>query len=100
MRGAYEGSVGRVGFEWDNLRAASGTVEHVVGQAPHLRVPTLAGVLAESVRQGDCLLQDSQDVALDVALARVVLGQVGPSGVELAAPACRADDEVLPGRHA
>jgi hypothetical protein len=36
MRVAYEGGVYRDGFEWDDLRAASGAVEHSVRQAAHL----------------------------------------------------------------
>jgi hypothetical protein len=57
MRVAYEGGVSRIGFEWDDLRAASGAVEHPVRQAAHLGMATLAGVLAHSVRQGGYLLE-------------------------------------------
>jgi hypothetical protein len=52
----------------------------------HLGVSALAGVLAQRIRQGDYLLQGSQDGTLDVASAGVALGQVEPSSAEFAVP--------------
>jgi hypothetical protein len=57
MRVAYEGGVSRIGFEWNDLRAASGAVEHPVRQAAHLGMAALAGVLTHSVGQGGYLLE-------------------------------------------
>ncbi len=86
--------MGGAGFEGDDLRAASGAVDYAVGEAPHLGVATLAGVLAQRVRQGDYLLQGPQDRTLNVAAARVALDRVEPSSAELAAPARRAYDGI------
>jgi len=94
LRVAYEGGVSGAGFEEDDLRATSGAVEHAVWEAPHLGVAALAGVLVQSVRQGDYLLQGPQDGALEGVAARVALGQVEPSSTEFAAPARRANEGV------
>jgi hypothetical protein len=36
-------------------------MEHLVGEAAHLGVTALAGVASEGIRQGDYLLERSQD---------------------------------------
>ena len=60
-----------IGFEWDDLRAASGTVEHPVRQAAHLGMAALAGVLTHSVRQGGYPLEGPQYGTLDGPAAKV-----------------------------
>jgi hypothetical protein len=65
--------VNRDGFEWDDLRAASGAVEHPVRQAAHLRVPALACVLTQSVRQGGYPLEGPQYGTLDGPAAKVTM---------------------------
>jgi hypothetical protein len=57
--------VSSAGFEEDDLRAASGAVEHTVWEVAHLGVAALAGVLAQSVRQGGYLLQGPHNSALE-----------------------------------
>src|SRR5215212_4089115 len=100
LRVAYEGGVDGAGFKGDDLRAASGAVEHPAWEAAHLGVAALAGVLAQGIRQRDYLLEGLQNDALDVAAAGVALGQIGPSSVEPAPHARRANDGARPGRHA
>ena len=47
-------------LEGKDLRAAGRTVEHPVGQEPHLRVTALAGVSALGVGQSGYLLEGPQ----------------------------------------
>jgi hypothetical protein len=68
-------NVSRAGFKGYNLRAAGGAVEHPVWQVAHLWMPTLAGVLAQSVGKGGYLLKGSQDGVHNGAAARVAADQ-------------------------
>ena len=76
----------RDGFEWDDLRATSGAVEHAVGEAAHLGVAALAGVLAQRGRQGDYLLQGPQDCALDGPAAKVAVNLNAVGRAQFTAP--------------
>jgi hypothetical protein len=86
MRVAYEGGVSRIGFEWDDLRAASGAVEHPVRQAAHLRVPALACVLSHSVRQGGYPLEGPQYGTLDGPAAKVAVNLNAVGRAQFTAP--------------
>ncbi len=81
----------RAGLEGGDLRAASGAVEHPVGQVAHLGVAALAGVLAQSVRQGDYLLEGSQGGNVNSANARAAADRDTPGETQLTRFAERAD---------
>jgi hypothetical protein len=81
----------RAGFEGKDLRATSGTVEHAIGQAAHLGVAALAGVLAQSLRQGGYLLEGPQGGNVNGADARVAADRDTPGETQLTRFAERAD---------
>ena len=91
------GGASRAGFEGNDLRTASRAVEHSIRQAAHLGVVTLAGVLAQSVGQGDYLLEGPQDGALECVGAKVAADKDTAREIQLTLFAERTDYSVGPG---
>ncbi len=81
----------RADLEGGDLRAASGAVEHPVGQAAHLGVAALAGVPAQSIWQGDYLLEGPQGGNVNGADARAAADRDAPGETQLTRFAERAD---------
>jgi hypothetical protein len=76
-----------------DLRAAGRAVEYYVGQTPHLRMATLAGVSTQGIGQGGYPLEGPEDRTLGGETAGVASGQLrSPTRPQLARTARWADD--------
>jgi len=84
----------RAGFEGYDLCAAGGAVVDPVGETAHLWVATLASVLAQSVGEGDYLLEGPQEGIPNDAGARVAASRAILVETQLALFAEGADHKV------
>jgi hypothetical protein len=69
-------------------------VEHPIGQATHLGVAALAGVLSRGVWQRDYLLKGQQHRGTHYAPTRAAAGTFATEGLQLTHLADRADKEI------
>jgi hypothetical protein len=72
-------------------------VERPIGQAPHLRVPALAGVTADGVRQLEYPVERLQERPAEEASAILAAGRVMAEGSKLMRLAERADNGMCAG---
>ena len=71
----------RGGLDRKHFRAARGAVEHPIGQATHLGVAALAGVLARGAWQRDYLLKGQQHRGTQYAPTRAAAGTFATEGL-------------------